>query len=109
MTVKEYIVSSLPGVTVPESFFVDMPLDLDAEYDSSMFYAVGDAMVGALAGLILAPMVKSVNENGFSMSWDRGTLGKYYLWLCKRYGITPDPEVVALIGTSSVIDISDIW
>ena len=109
MTVKEYIVSSLPGVTVPESYLMDMSLDLEAEYDSSMFYSVGGAMVNALAGLILAPMVKTVNENGFSMSWDTSALGKYYLWLCKRYGITPDPEVVALIGTSSIIDISDTW
>lgn len=109
MTVKEYISSSLPGMTVPEAFFVDMNLDLEAQYDSSMFYTVGAAMVSALAGIILAPRVKTVNENGFSMSWDTDTVGKYYLWLCKKYGITPDPEILALIGTSSIIDISDIW
>ena len=109
MTVKEYIVSVLPGVTVPEAFFADMDIDLEEDYDSSMYYSVGGAMVSVLAGIILAPRVKTVNENGFSMTWDTDTLGKYYLWLCKRYGITPDSEVLALIGTSSIIDISDTW
>ena len=109
MTVKEYIQSTLTGLTVPEAYFADMGLDLERQYDSSLFYTVGAAMTSVMAGLILAPRVKNVNENGFSMSWDTDTLGKYYLWLCKRYGITPDPEVLALLGTSAVIDISDIW
>lgn len=109
MNVKEYIVSLLPGLTIPEAYFADMGVDLEAEYDSSMFVYVGQRLCSVLAGLILAPRVKSVNENGFSMSWDTDTLGKYYLWLCKRYGVTPDSEVLALLGMSSIIDISDTW
>jgi hypothetical protein len=109
MTVGEYIASTLPGLTVPESFLVDAGLDTGAQYTSDMFHTVGTAMVQMLAGIILAPSVKSVNENGFSMSWDRENLGKYYLWLCKRYGVTPDPDVVSLLGISAITDISDIW
>ena len=109
MTVGEYISSSLPGLAIPDAFIVDSGLDPEEQYTSDMFYSVGAAMVGMLAGLILAPSVKSVNENGFSMSWDRGNLGKYYLWLCKRYGISPDPEVVELLGMNTITDISDIW
>lgn len=109
MTVGEYISSVLVGLQIPEAFMVDAGIDTSATYTTDMYDAVGAAMVGMLGGLILAPYVKSVNENGFSMSWDRDSLGKYYLWLCKRYGITPDKEVVALLGMNTIIDISDTW
>ena len=107
MTIKEYMVSLLPGLTIPEAFFEDMTLDVEEDYEPSMYNEVGIALVNAVAGVILAPQVKSVNENGFSMSWDTDLLGKYYLWLCKRYGITPDPDVT--LGLGSIIDKSDIW
>ena len=109
MTVKEYIVSLLPGVSIPEAFLIDTGLDLETDYDTSMYSEIGNSLISVLGGIILAPRVKTVNENGFSMSWDMDALGRYYLWLCKRYGITPDKEVAALIGTSSIIDISDTW
>lgn len=109
MTVKEYIASTLQGITIPEAFYADMGVDLEADYDSSMFMEVGVEMTTALAGLILAPRVKQVNENGFSMTWDTDTLGKYYLWLCKRYGIIPDADVLSLLGMSSIIEITDRW
>ena len=109
MTVREYICSTLSGLTVPDAFFADLTFDPNQEYTTSLYAEVGAAMVSMLGGLILAPKVKSVNENGFSMQWDTDTLGKYYLWLCKRYGITPDSEVVALLGMNTIIDISDTW
>lgn len=109
MTVREYIVSTLPGLTIPDAYFEDLTVNPEEEYTPSLFSEVGSVMVSFLSGLILAPRVKSVNENGFSMSWDTDTLGKYYLWLCKRYGITPDSDVVALLGMNTIIDISDTW
>jgi len=109
MTVREYIASLLPGLTIPDAFLADMGVDPDLDYDNSMFMTVGQGLCSVLGGIILAPRVRSVNENGFSMSWDNDLLGKYYLWLCKRYGITPDPDVVALLGVNAVIDITDTW
>ncbi len=109
MTVREYIASLIPGVSIPEALLIDAGLDLETDYDTSMSSDVGNAIVSVMGGIILAPRVKTVNENGFSMSWDTDALGRYYLWLCKRYGIPPDKEVAALIGTSSIIDISDTW
>ena len=107
MTVREYIVSLLPGVTVPDAYFADMGLDLDAEYDSSMYLTVGRGLCSVLGGILLAPRVRSVNENGFSMSWDVDLLGRYYLWLCRRYGVAPDPE--ALAETPTITEITDLW
>ena len=109
MTVKEYISSTLVGLTIPDAFLIDAGIDPEQTYSADMKQEVGKELVDMLAGLILAPSVKTVNENGFSMSWDRGNLGKYYLWLCKRYGITPDSEVLSLLGTNAIIDISDAW
>lgn len=107
MTVRAYIESIFKGINVPEAFYADMPVDLDAEYVSGM--NLGPAIIPALEGVILAPMEKSVSENGFSRSWDTDKLPKYYLWLCRRYGITPSAEIMAMLGMSSIIDITDTW
>ena len=107
MTVKEYISSLLTGITIPEAYFVDTGLDLEAEYVVGM--NLGKPLTDMLAGLILAPQLRSVNESGFSMQWDTSLLGKYYLMLCRKYGIKPDSEILPLIGMSSIIDISDTW
>lgn len=108
MSVKEYIRSLLTGLDIPDAFYADMGIDLEADYTPGD-PEVGKAVVGSLAGLILSPQVSAVNENGFSMRWDRGQLGKYYLWLCRKFGLTPDKEVEAVVGISAVIDISDSW
>lgn len=107
MTVKEYIASLLTGLKVPEAFYADMDLNLDEEYVKGM--AVGPAVVSAMEGLINSPMTTNVSENGFSMSWDRKNLGKYYLWLCKHFGIKPDNEILALCGIHALIDMTDSW
>lgn len=109
MTVREYIASTLSGLSIPPAYYEDLMVNPDDTYDHSMYLDVGRAMVSFLGGLILAPRVRTVNENGFSMQWDTDNLGKYYLWLCKRYGITPDPDVVSLLGINTIIDISDTW
>ena len=66
-------------------------------------------MIKILEELILSPVMKNVSENGFSVSWDYSKTGQYYMWLCRRYGIEPDTEVVAALGLSTIIDKTDIW
>ena len=44
-----------------------------------------------------------------SISWEYGDLAKWYLWLCKRFGVTPDDDILALSGINTLIDISDKW
>lgn len=41
----------------------------------------------------------SVNENGFSVTWDVDGLKNFYLYLCRKYDITP--EVIAGLGIVS--------
>lgn len=107
MNVREYICSLLKGIDIPEAYLVDTGLDLEQEYSPDM--KIGSAVVNLVGGIINMVAVQSVSENGFSMSWDTSRLGKLYAWLCKKYGIQPDPDVLSLVGVSAIIDITDTW
>ena len=112
MTVREYITSTLTGFDIPESSFVDLlisGIDLEAQITSQNAMAVGRGMVSTVEALLFSPRRTSVNENGFSETWNYADLGKYYLWLCRRYGVTPSSDLLALTGVNSVIEITDIW
>ena len=109
MTNREYIEKKLAAFNITDADYADMGglVYLDDTFDGSPDFWKG--FVGIIEGLILAPRVKSVNENGFSMSWDTDSLGKWYMWLCRKHSIKPDDDVLALLGLSAIIDISDQW
>ena len=107
MNVREYITSLFSGMNIPEAFLIDTGLDLEEEYSPSL--PIGPQIVNLAVGIINMVSVKSVSENGFSMSWDTDRLGKLYLWLCRKYKIKPDPETLSDIGVSAIVDISDCW
>lgn len=107
MNVKEYIHSLFNGLTIPDALLADTGLDLEQEYSPSL--VIGPAVVDLCAGIINMVALKSVNENGFSMTWDTDRLGRFYLWLCRRYGIKPKAEELSLLGLGAIIDISDTW
>ncbi len=107
MTVREYIVSAFQGLSIPESCFADMSVSPDAVYSTGL--PLGPDMVAIAETLLLAPSVKSVNENGFSMAWDTNRLGKYYMYLCKKYGIAPNPDLLGVVGLNVITDKTDIW
>ena len=70
---------------------------------------VNKELVKAIERFIFRPRLEQINENGFSARFNYADLGKWYLWLCKRYGITPDDDVLAASGISMIKDISDRW
>ena len=107
MNIREYICSLLSGMTIPEAILVDTGLDLEQEYTPDL--PIGPQLVHLVEGVINMVAVKSVSENGFSISWDTDRLGKFYLWLCRKYGIRPGTEELASLGIGAIIDISDIW
>ena len=110
MTVREYISSKLRAFNIGDSQLADIALsgvELDDDYGCYNADDVGRALVPVLMELMLAPYQKSINENGFSVSWDMDGLSRWYLWLCKKYGIEPDYALVP--GLNAVIEISDIW
>lgn len=113
MTVKEYISTKLNSLQIPPSVYNDIVMDsalsLDEEYNSENRVLVNTSMVSLLEEMILMPKMSNVNENGFSVSWDYSTLGKYYLWLCRKWGVTPNKDVVAALGTNTIIDRTSSW
>lgn len=98
---------------VSEAQLADMSLSFGLDLDSNVAecnaLTLGTALTKTLEELILAPRRTNVNENGFSMSWDYASVSNYYLWLCKKYGIKPDSDVVAMLGISSIIDKTNVW
>lgn len=111
MKIREYISQKLRAWNITDAQLEDISsgIDLDEEYTSDNFQVVGKAMISVIEELMLAPYMSNVNENGFSVSWDYSRIGQYYMWLCRKYGVAPDDEVVAALGLSTITDKSDIW
>ncbi len=111
MKIREYISQKLRAWNITDAQLADISsgIDLDEEYTSDNSQVVGKAMISVIEELMLAPYMSNVNENGFSVSWDYSKIGQYYMWLCRKYGVAPDNEVVAALGLSTITDKSDIW
>lgn len=114
MTIREYISQKFVSFgELSEAQLLDMSLtghfSLEDEYNDDVAQSVGTAMIGGIEELVFSPKMKSVSENGFSISWDYGELGKYYLWLCRRWRVTPNQDVLDMLGVSMIIDRTDIW
>lgn len=107
MTNRDYILQKLTGFNVTEAILVDSGIDLDADYSPSG--VIDKALIGMLEELILMPSMSNISESGFSVSWDKNSVGKWYVYLCNKYGITPNKDVLPLLGISMINDISDIW
>lgn len=113
MTVREYVTQKMQAFNVTEAFLVDFVnasgLSLDDEYTFDVAPIVGKALAQTIAELILAPRLSNVNESGFSMSWDFSELGKYYSYLCKKWGMEPEDEVLTVSGISVIMDKTSMW
>ena len=113
MKVRSYISEKLRAFDVSEAQLVDVyiysGINLDAEVEDQEPMALGTALIRTIEELILAPRLTSINEGGFSMSWDFSKVTSYYLWLCRRWGIKPDDEISAMMGLSTIKDRTDMW
>lgn len=114
MKIREYISQKLSAFgNISEAQLLDMSIaggfGLDDEYNEDNVCSVGISMVSGIEELVFSPKLKSVSENGFSMSWDYDGLGKYYLWLCRKWGVTPNEDVMGMLGISMVIDRTNCW
>lgn len=110
MTNREYISKKLAGFNLTEAQWVDLAeagIGPDDEYTGGKSFGV--TMISFIEELVLLPRLSNISENGFSMSWNYADIGKYYYWLCKKYGVKPDADVLSLLGISSIIDVSEIW
>lgn len=113
MTIREYVTQKLSAFNLTEATMADISaslgVSLDDEYTFEVASAVGKAMASSLGELILAPRLSSVNESGFSMSWDYAEVGKFYLYLCKKWGVPVNGDVLSVTGLSAIIDRTGDW
>lgn len=108
MTNGEFIEQQLRafGVTESDLMLIADEIDVDGEL------VVSDAeraMIPLIAKMAVAPFQRSINENGFSVSWDIGRLGWWYRYLCSKYGIKTDANVEAALGMSVIVDRTSKW
>lgn len=113
MTIREYVSQKLRAFNLTEADLADITMSLgvalDDEYTPEVASSVGKAMASALAELVLAPRLSNVNEGGFSMSWDFADIGKYYVYLCKKWGVPVNDDVLVATGISAIINRTDCW
>lgn len=91
MTVSDYITQKIGsfGMHLSEADLLDMTLNssvsLEDEVTKENMAKVNRAIAVFIPSLLARPT--SVNENGFSVSWDKDGIKAYYSLLCKQLGI----------------------
>ena len=94
MTVADYIKGKFQtfGITVSEADLLELSLssgiNVEDEMNQQNIGLVSVAMAGFIPSLLLR--ATSINENGFSVSWDVEGIKQYYAFLCKKYGLKDD-------------------
>ena len=91
MTVREYISSKFQsfGIQVSEADLLDMSLNarvnIEDDVDADVIDNISVAIARFIPSLLLRP--SSINESGFSMSWNIQGIKDYYSLLCRQYGL----------------------
>lgn len=91
MNVRDYISSKFQsfGIQVSEADLLDMSLNarvnIEDDVDADIIDNISVAIARFIPSLLLRPT--SINESGFSMSWNTQGIKDYYSLLCKKYGL----------------------
>lgn len=84
-------------------------VNLDEKYSTDNAHAVGVALCGFVGELLLAPRLHSVSEAGISWSWDYAKLSQWYYWLCRKFGVVPDEDLLAASDISTITNKTNTW
>nr|DAX85469.1 MAG TPA: hypothetical protein [Caudoviricetes sp.] len=91
MIVREYISDKFQsfGIQVSEADLLDMSLNAKVAIDDDVMSDNVDSISVAIARFIPSLLLRptSINESGFSMSWNTQGVKDYYSLLCKKYGL----------------------
>lgn len=91
MIIKEYISSKFQsfGIQVSEADLLDMSLNARVNIEDDVDADIIDNISVAIARFIPSLLLRatSINESGFSMSWNTQGVKDYYSLLCKKYGL----------------------
>ena len=91
MNVRKYISDKFKsfGIQVSEADLLDMSLNANVAIDDDVMSDNVDSISVAIAHFIPSLLLRptSINESGFSMSWNTKGVKEYYSLLCKKYGL----------------------
>lgn len=91
MNVRKYISDKFQsfGIQVSEADLLDMSLNANVAIDDDVMSDNVDSISVAIARFIPSLLLRpsSINESGFSMSWNTQGVKDYYSLLCKKYGL----------------------
>lgn len=91
MNVRKYISDKFQsfGIKVSEADLLDMSLNAKVAIDDDVMSDNVDSISVAIAHFIPTLLLRptSINESGFSMSWNIQGIKDYYSLLCKKYGL----------------------
>lgn len=102
MTVTDYITGKFQtfGITVSEADLLEMSLASGIGEEEEMTQQNIGLVSVAIASFIPSLLLRatSINENGFSISWNIDGIKEYYTYLCRKYGLedeinTDNPKV----------------
>ena len=91
MNVRRYISDKFQsfGIQVSEADLLDMSLNarvnIEDDVDADVIDNISVAIARFIPSLLLRPT--SINESGFSMSWNTQGVKDYYSLLCRKYGL----------------------
>ena len=91
MNVRKYISDKFQsfGIQISEADLLDMSLNAKVAIDDDVMSDNVDSISVAIARFIPSLLLRptSINESGFSMSWNTQGVKDYYSLLCKKYGL----------------------
>ena len=91
MNVRKYISDKFQsfGIQVSDADLLDISLNAKVAIDDDVMSDNVDSISVAIARFIPTLLLRptSINESGFSMSWNTQGVKDYYSLLCKKYGL----------------------
>ncbi len=94
MTVGDYIKQKFQpfGIQLSEVEILDIAMSGKVESHDEMTSSLSSRVMVAIVEFIPSLLLRatSVNESGFSVSWDMAGIKDYYSLMCKRYGLTDE-------------------
>ncbi len=91
MTIREYISQKFRvfGIKLSEADLLDMCLVSGINGEDEINETIHTRVAVSIAKFIPSLLLRatSVDESGFSMSWNTQGIKDYYSFLCKRYGL----------------------
>ena len=107
MTINDYINQKFQSFgNLSEADLLDIMLNNGLNGADEVTLDNMEGVMVAIAKFIPSLLARpsSINESGFSISWDMDALKEFYAYLCRKYGLEDEINEI-----SSIEDASEYW